>query len=486
MLVSCASPPFKRLDLQPEVRQCLQFYDQADAVVREAGVTDAESARIRGFPYLRTDRFLANLGQQTLSAEQFEAWIDRLERLDREARRIEYRNLPPEDRQSLAPNVKRFVHKVGHCATLLRRQDGSVDSMRATLQKAAQVSPNYSTAQRVFGLYPLTAVFMSRGVRHLHREIREAFAQPLEALPVRGKLMRYGPPETARLLSRQEVVEILERARNNPLGIPEPDGKDEARLLHTFAPVWEIDVISRDDHIGTPTWHGREVRVDVDQPVVYTRLSYTRFNAQTLLQLSYIIWFPARTQEERIDPLAGHLDGLTWRVTLAPDGAPLIYDTIHNCGCYHMFFPTERLEPIPEADAGEEPLLVPQQLVESPSRRLVIRLAGANHYIQRVYSDARGENTTYALQAYRTLRSLPTDERHRHSLFAPNGLVLASQRGERWFLWPSGVKSPGAMRQWGHHAVAFLGRRHFDEPDLIARYFRLRESPTTSRLTGER
>jgi hypothetical protein len=27
------------------------------------------------------------------------------------------------------------------------------------------------------------------------------------------------------------------------------------------------------------------------------------------------------------------------------------------------------------------------------------------------------------------------------------------------------------MRQWGRHATAFIGRRHFDDPWLVERYF---------------
>jgi len=33
--------------------------------------------------------------------------------------------------------------------------------------------------------------------------------------------------------------------------------------------------------------------------------------------------------------------------------------------------------------------------------------------------------------------------------------------------------TPGAMRQWGRHATAFVGRRHFDDADLIERRFQL-------------
>jgi hypothetical protein len=34
-----------------------------------------------------------------------------------------------------------------------------------------------------------------------------------------------------------------------------------------------------------------------------------------------------------------------------------------------------------------------------------------------------------------------------------------------------GIAQPGAMRQWGHHATLFVGKRHFDEPHLVERYF---------------
>jgi hypothetical protein len=34
-----------------------------------------------------------------------------------------------------------------------------------------------------------------------------------------------------------------------------------------------------------------------------------------------------------------------------------------------------------------------------------------------------------------------------------------------------GVRDAGAQRQWGHHATAFVGRRHFDDPDLIDQRF---------------
>ena len=40
--------------------------------------------------------------------------------------------------------------------------------------------------------------------------------------------------------------------------------------------------------------------------------------------------------------------------------------------------------------------------------------------------------------------------------------------------WPMGITSAGQMRQWGRHATAFVGRRHFDDARLLDQYFELR------------
>ena len=79
----------------------------------------------------------------------------------------------------------------------------------------------------------------------------------------------------------------------------------------------------------------------------------------------------------------------------------------------------------------------------------------------------------YDLRRYDELRSLPRLDGGRRSVFGPDGLVAGSERGERFLFWPMGIASAGAMRQWGRHATAFVGRRHFDDADLIERRFEL-------------
>jgi hypothetical protein len=54
-------------------------------------------------------------------------------------------------------------------------------------------------------------------------------------------------------------------------------------------------------------------------------------------------------------------------------------------------------------------------------------------------------------------------------------MATADERGERYLFWPMGIKSAGAMRQAGSQPTAFVGRRHFDDADLVDKRFHLRD-----------
>ena len=87
---------------------------------------------------------------------------------------------------------------------------------------------------------------------------------------------------------------------------------------------------------------------------------------------------------------------------------------------------------------------------------------------------AASQVALYEQADYAELLSLPDGAGGRRSLFGEDGIVRGTERLERFFLWPAGVKSPGAMRQWGRHATSFVGRSHFDDPRMLERLF---ESP---------
>jgi len=161
-------------------------------------------------------------------------------------------------------------------------------------------------------------------------------------------------------------------------------------------------------------------------------------------------------------------------VTLGDDGAPLVYDSIHPCGCYHMFFPTARVKPVPAPQGAIEWAFVPAQLpAQAAAQRVVVRVASRTHYVVGVHPDSGAAGTVYQFADDNDLRALPAEGRATRSAFGPDGIVPGTERGERWLFWPMGIDNSGAMRQWGTHATAFIGRRHFDDADLIERRFEL-------------
>jgi hypothetical protein len=62
-------------DVQRPV-ELTQFFEQLDQQVITAGVGDASSFPVPGFPYLRSNRFLAGLQAELDTAEQFNQWVD--------------------------------------------------------------------------------------------------------------------------------------------------------------------------------------------------------------------------------------------------------------------------------------------------------------------------------------------------------------------------------------------------------------------------
>jgi hypothetical protein len=486
VLGGCATPasaPSRAVAPDSLVARCERLYATLDEAVARAGVADGGAARIAGFPYVRVDRFLASFRTLQLDDAAQRAWVDSLVGLDRDARRAELDNLPPAARPAVAarlsddgwPGVAPGV-LIEDCSGTLRDHDLATADGRDRLRRGARVPDDYDTWKRIIGFYAFASFPFAYGVSRYQDGVQATFDTPLERLPVRGTLVRYAPREGV-TLAAPEAAAILARATAELPGVPRPDGAAMERLIAAFAPVLEIDETDANDRPGFPTpGSGGAPTVDVGRPMGFTRVAYTRVGDRVLLQLVYSFWFPARPERSPLDLLAGRLDGLTWRVTLAPDGNPVLFDTMHNCGCYHMFFPTPRARLRGQPYTIEETAFVPQQLPAlAPGDRVVLRIASGTHYLERVAVAApdRAGTRSYGFTADDTLRSLRGPDGMHRSLFRPDGIVSGTERGERWLFWPMGIGEPGAMRQWGRHATAFIGRRHFDEPWLLERYFEI-------------
>lgn len=474
--------PLKRTptDRPEAVSDCKSLIAITDQAIAEAGVRDAQDARIPGYPYLRSNRFFSSFRDE-LQNRTFESWLSALQTLGASGWQIELNNLPLRTRSRLDRQTAEFLpqsasisSKLAECGKILSRFELSSELERNKLRRAAAVPAEYNTWQQVLGLYPLTAIPFRLGIRRWHQQTLATFNRPLALLPVTGRLMVYAP-ETVRKLSRESVAGILRKSSKNPLHIPMPSKADRNKLFETFAPSFEIDRVSENDAIGSPRWDRHDtVWVDTARPVVYRHLSHTRIGSRILLQLNYVVWFPSRPKSWAFDLLSGHLDGIIWRVTLNEDGNPLVFDSIHPCGCYHFFFPTQYARVSQSGSLYQEPAFMPQgSLVLDERQSLVIRVGADNHYIQRIHQQAAAGEAVrhYRLESYDTLRSLAVPAGGNRSLFNQDGIVTGSERGERFLFWPMGIPDPGAMRQWGHQATAFVGRRHFDDARIFEGIF---------------
>ena len=454
--------------------RCTEWIASVDAAVAGAGVADAGAYRVPGFPYLRLDRFTASFAQQALGDERlFGAWVRSARTLDREGRAIEFQNLPAAAVAKLGGESREAARaRTEQCAAELMQSDLAQPGRRSLLVANAHVPDNYVDWNRVVGLYPVVHPFVAAGVERWHDEAVAAFRVFGANQGPRPDSVRYAP-SAGGPVSQREIADLLAQAPRDALGRIVPDRAALERLFAAYAPVIEVELGGAFDAIGALAWGSEAVPlVDHSRPVVYRRLAFTRYAGEVLPQLVYTAWFPERPRTSAADILAGKLDGVVFRVTLARDGSPLVYDSIHPCGCYHMFFPTARVQEIPAPKPDDEWAFVPAAApVAASGQRVVLHVQSATHYLTGIALAPDEGQMRYEFEDDDDLRSLPTPDGGRRSIYRPDGLVAGSERPERWLFWPMGVPSAGTMRQWGHNATAFLGRRHFDDADLIERRF---------------
>ncbi|MCF8105585.1 MAG: hypothetical protein K9K64_08885 [Desulfohalobiaceae bacterium] len=452
--------------------RCADFFASLDARIRESGALDPGVFRVKGYPYLRLNRFLASFGAEAADSEAaFTAWVDRMQDLDQKARTYETANLSGSDRAASesAKGGTGLKSRIAACGDLLKAIDFEGKNRRKDLAGNISAPDDYIRLRRILGVSPITGWFVLRGVLNWQEKVRERFSlKP----PADWKTIRYLPDLT---IDPSTFQQRPIRADPDALGIPSYSPADLKVLFRMHAPVWEIQAQGDHDRIGRPVWTKQEtLGVDTGAPTTYTRLSFTRFGKDILTQLNYIIWFPARPRTGPLDLYGGLLDGVNLRVTLDKDGQPLLYESMHNCGCYYKAYPTPGLQVRREIDYEEPPLILKAPDLDPARQRLVLAMESGTHFVQHIYPVSRIAKppaTGYSLADYSRLRSLPASTGERRSMFAQNSIAPGSERLERFLLWPTGVLSPGAMRQWGRHAVAFKGRRHFDDPFYMDRMF---------------
>ncbi len=479
--VSCSAldQPIQ-LDPGPQaanIKECIDWFKKLDEITDQAGVRDAEAYQVPGFPYLRVNRFLASFREQVRDdSNAFTVWEKHLRDLDLRARSYELKNLAPPLLGQLGANAwSEAEARTNQCAASLISVDAGSASRQRVLVERAHVPDDYADWKRTVGIYPAVSVAFFEFAKRWQNEATAMFKQSEAGGVEQQNLIRYQPPDNA--VPARRIVAIVANSKKDPLGIPQFSDRDREILFTAFAPVFEIETTGEYDKFGPLRWGAGETpEADVSRPTAYRRLAFTRYGSRTLVQLVYMIWFPERPQNNPLDPLSGRLDGIAFRVTLDQSGRPLVYDSIHLCGCYHMFFPTPRVKQIPPPDPLVEWAFVPRTMPEiEASQRVLLRLTTRSHYLIDIRPDPGGHSVNYAMADDGILRTLPTANGTR-SAFGPNGIVPGTDRGERLVTWPLGIENAGAMREWGRHATALVGRRQFDDADLIERRFEIQPS----------
>lgn len=433
-----------------------------------AGIVDAQDWSPPGFPYLRVNRFLASYRFVGLSPEQQEQWLALA--LDRAVEAWELES------QGQGEGVEGRVAGLVACGRQAADRLLAEPGLWPELDVAKVVPDSYNTVARVLGLYPLVVPL----VRWRAAEVMGAVAPQL-GRNVADERWRFYRPDV-------EPVPVFAAAyqgggwSSRALGGPVIGSEELRALIRRHAPRYGIAALSGHDWPGRP---GRDLDGKLHflpEPVVYVQVAFTRWQGQVLPQLVYTIWFSARPATTAVDIYAGALDGLVWRVTLGADGQPLVYDSMHPCGCYHQWLPVRgRLAVRDDVAINREPFWLPA-FVPLSTDRPTLYLTSGNHYLVRVaFESARVDAVPYRIEDYRELRGRSYAGGR---LFGMDGMIDGSERSERYLLWPTGVVSAGGMRQWGHHAIAFIGRAHFDDPDLLARYFVPAASGATRQIKG--
>ncbi|HEX5844555.1 MAG TPA: hypothetical protein VFY62_18920 [Pseudomonas sp.] len=434
---------------------CGALFEQLQAATHT--YQDVQHQRLAGFPGLRSDRTLALLGHSARNAEQRQLWLQRLAEHDNQASLIEIAQLPPAPRRFWSSTSRQTA--LGACRTAQIAALNSDPAAFAQAVAAAQIADDYRGWARALGLYPLFEPFYRRGIAAWQQAAAQARApedgpQWLGYRPIQLSAQAPMPPQ-----------------RLDALGLPQVTAERLDALFARHAPWLKIAQASRHDRIGSPHYRNDGSR-DLHnlQPRLYQHLGWSQLGGRWHLQLIYQFWFGQRPKQHALDLFGGELDGLLWRVTLDAQGNALLYDSIHPCGCWHSFYlPQDSTLQLQQADNEEARQAQPLEF--KGDQAATLWLSAGEHQLQWV--DAR--RSAYPAIAYQSaeldqLRQLPHPQ-GRRSLYGADGLIPGSQRLERWLLWPSGVKSAGAMRQWGRHATAFIGRAHFDDPHLLERYF---------------
>jgi hypothetical protein len=412
--------------------------------------------RVSGLPWLRHNRLITHdISIQHIPGHVSEL-LNRMSSLAQNGLKFELATVPKHQKEQWQLRYKiidpldSFVAK---CSRRLVAIQLESPSKALSSLKAIVPDNDYSTLARVAGLYPLASIPFRLGVIKEQHQLTK---------------------DWGRIDGKKWFAYRASSTLNKSLPSMSRD------ILSRHAPLWFIDSRTSANLPGAPYWKENQLKVNTERPEVYSFISKSRWKEQPVTQLNYVIWFTERPKLKRLDWVAGKHDAVVFRVNLDPQGEVIAYDSIHLCGCWYRLFVPENWPIKRSKRYWDEPISI--QTVNFPSRstpRMAVFLQADTHqilYLQSVNDLAskqpslmRSISGSYHLEPFSHLLELPTASGVR-PVFDKKGYITNSVRPERWLFWPMGVKNPGALRRFGDHAMSFIGRRYFDDPNLLSHF----------------
>jgi hypothetical protein len=302
-------------------------------------------------------------------------------------------------------------------------------------------------------------------------------------------------------------------AANEASGKKNPTSASPQELVRCYAPVFVQQRVNTAagpypyppeyDRIGAARLErdaeGKLRAFVAGPPTVYAIYQKRRIGARDHVQLTYTAWYPAHPRMKAIDLEEARIDSCVLRITLDDQNAPLFYETIAACGCFHKVFVARRLE-----DAALEQFAAPEKghtyaverVVKNaidwevagtvddprdhPSRPVVFLKAGDHKVIglnssARLHTPPPDKTATYALTDYSELYALPvegTTEKAPFFNLADGGKVWGAERKERFVFHLIGVDDAGHPRANDQIKLHF-DQSTWDDMTIYGRYLRL-------------
>jgi hypothetical protein len=345
------------------------------------------------------------------------------------------------------------------------------------------------------GLVAAGCKAISNRLTHWNMLGQEALEDPIKAVggdgivftprkdgpPLNRRQLASAPPEL--LADYYAPVFVQQRVNSQALKHPYPPEYDMIGEAH----------LRRDDK-------GKFKAYVAGQPKVYAIFKKLPIEGHEHVQITYTAWYPAHPRMKHFDVEEADIDSCVVRVTLDADHAPLFYETIAACGCFHKVFVEKHVEEAARQTFGtpekDKKFCVARTLkddidwevagiVDEPRdqpRRPVVFLKAGEHKVFGLGSAARlrvpaGAKThPYEMVPYSDLYSVVVDGGGQPAPFFDLGnggkVYGAERKKERFMMSFAGVDSAGQPRADDQIKMHF-DQSTWGDPTIYGKYMRL-------------